>query len=506
MRSVVLLARVVPVTSTFAFQIGADPLTEARAELFAARYTKAAELYSALIAREATNPEAYYGVVRALIAAHRATEAYSYAEQALQRAPQTAGAEDAAGMAMFRKGDLVGAESHFRSALKLKSNDARALFGMSSILSTVSKYKTARDLALKAYSLSPDDPSFMRAYADSLEGPKHIEAIERLLASLDPGSDEARILRVHISVDRSASGRELRRLTSTYESTKIKLFRIMNGPTRQRGVGLHVQFNQGQSFRLILDTSISGISLAPKAAKQAGLQVLDTEGFEAKGLGDERVDTAFEYLASEVRVGSVTFADYPITVLREAKTANYDGAIGMQAFRQFIVGIDIPELELSLDARLGGPSAQREPTDASDTIPVGFVRMFSFNGFPALPTSINGKPPVFFTILAGSNFNAIDSAAARESSQVYRDNHALITGVQGKVAQVDRVNDISLAFAGFRQENLNLAAIDLVKRSDQAGVDLAGSLGLPALDHMKLTFDYREGILRMEYKQWALAH
>jgi len=124
---------------------------------------------------------------------------------------------------------------------------------------------------------------------------------------------------------------------------------------------LHVQFNQGQSFRLILDTSISGISLAPKAAKQAGLQVLDTEGFEAKGLGDERVDTAFEYLASEVRVGSVTFADYPITVLREAKTANYDGAIGMQAFRQFIVGIDIPELELSLDARLGGQARSANP-------------------------------------------------------------------------------------------------------------------------------------------------
>jgi len=212
MRSALLVALAVPLTSALAFQVAApDALTEARTELFAARYAKAAELYSALVAKEPAVPEAYYGLVRALLGARRAAEAYTYGEQALQRAPQTAAAENAAGLALFRKGELAKAETHFRAALKLRANDAAALAGMASIYSVVSKNKTARDLLLKAYALSPDDSALMLAHANSLKGSEHIQALERVLALLDPASEEARNLHAHISVDRATAGRELRR-------------------------------------------------------------------------------------------------------------------------------------------------------------------------------------------------------------------------------------------------------------------------------------------------------
>src|SRR5580658_5332045 len=94
------LALALPIVSSHAFQSSApDLLAEARRELYADRFTRAAELYSTLLEKEPANPNAYYGIVRSLIRANRAPEAYEYAEQALQRATQKGGTEDAAGLA-----------------------------------------------------------------------------------------------------------------------------------------------------------------------------------------------------------------------------------------------------------------------------------------------------------------------------------------------------------------------------------------------------------------------
>jgi len=506
MRSVIVIALAVPFASALAFQVPApDALAEARTELYAARYAKAAELYSALVAKEPANAAAYYGLVRALIDGRHAQEAYPYAEQALQRAPQTADAENAAGLAMFRKGELAKAEIHFRTALKLRPNNAGALEGMASIYSVVAKSKTARDLLLKAYAQSPDDPVLMLARAYSLKGRDHIQALAQAVAVLDPGCEQARDLRTHIAVDQATAGRELRRLTTAYEPAKLKLLRILDGPRRLRGIGLRVQFNQRQTVTLLLDTGASGIAIAPKAAEKAGLQVLGGEGQDAKGIGDEKTSSAFEYLAAEVRMGNVTFADYPIAVFRQAQSSDFDGLIGADVFRRFIVGIDFPGLELTLDPRPGQLGAPEEPMDASDMLPPGFSKVFRFGAHLALPTSINGEPSVIFLLDSGASANLIDAAIARQSSKVYKDDYTIVKGIQGKVSQVTRASNISLVFAGFKQNNPDLIAIDLEKMSDDFGTGFAGILGMPVLGQMKLTIDYDEGRVRMERKQQPLS-
>jgi type II secretory pathway pseudopilin PulG len=72
-----------------------DAAKEARAELFAARYERAAELYRQAIEHDASG-DSYYGMVRALLKAHYNKEAYAAGEEALTRAAQTPGAETAA--------------------------------------------------------------------------------------------------------------------------------------------------------------------------------------------------------------------------------------------------------------------------------------------------------------------------------------------------------------------------------------------------------------------------
>ena len=499
LRATTLVALLVPFPCAWAFQApAADELAQARAALTAARFPQAADLFASVIAKEPANAEAYYGVVRALLGARRPAEAYTYAEQGLRRAPEKAETEDAAGIALVRKGELVKAEAHFRAALKLRANDPAALQGMASIFSIISKFKTARALTLQAYAQAPHDPVLLRAHANTLKGSDRVQELERVLALLDPASEQARNLHALIAAEKAAAGRELRRLITPYESTRVKMFWIMDGLNKRRGVELRVRFNQRQTLRLLLDTGSSGISIAPKSAEKAGLRVLGGEGRDAKGIGDDKAGTELEYLATEVRIGDVAFADYPVAVFRGAQSPNFDGLIGPDVFRQFVIGVDFAGLELSLDARPGALSDPDEPIDAADTVPAGFFRVLRFGNHLALPTSANGEAPVVFLVDSGTDANMIDLAIARKSSKIYKDDRTTVKGVQGKVAEVDRANDISLAFAGFRQSNPDLIAIDLTKMSDSMGVAFAGILGMPVLSQMKLTIDYREGAIRME--------
>jgi len=444
-------------------------------------------------------------LVRAEIAAHHSGKAYAVAEQALAKAPQTAGAETAAGLAMYRRGDLYKAESHFRAALAIKPDYPGALRGMASIYSAVSKPRTARDFRLRAYRQSPDDPELMVAYANTLKGPDHIAALEAALLKIDPTTEQARNLRVHIANDRALGDRKLRRLVSPFESSRIKLSLIRNGPDRPRGWAIRLMLNQKESVKLILDTGASGISVSPKFAEKAGLQAISGEAADAKGIGDKKPSSAVAYLASEVRAGDVVFADYPISVFRNAQSVDFDGLIGADVFARFLVKIDFPKMELSLEPRPINTEVDEEtgPVDAGNPAP-GFFRAFRFGDHLAVTTTIEGGRPgvhsALFLLDSGASLNLIDTETAKESTRV-SDSRITVSGIQGKVDKTSQATQVSLIFAGFRHANPGLIAISLEKMGDSMGIGFGGILGMPVLANLSVTIDYRDGTVKMEYKK-----
>ncbi len=133
-------------------------LVNAQRELFAARYENAAALYRMLLAAQPSDGDAWYGLVRAELRAHHSHDAYKAADEALRASPGSPGAQTAAGMAMYRRGDLSTAEGDFRAALRINPNYPGALAGLASVYSAVSMFKSARDLELKAYRQAPGDP------------------------------------------------------------------------------------------------------------------------------------------------------------------------------------------------------------------------------------------------------------------------------------------------------------------------------------------------------------
>lgn len=483
----------------------ASSAADARRELLAGRFENAARLYSEIVAREPENGNAWYGLVRAQLGLHRSHDVYASAGQAIEKSPRSAGAQAAAGLAAFRRGDLQQAQRIFQIALKIDPDYPGALAGLAAIESSVSRFKTARDLLLRAYKSSPDDPELMLACASTLQGEAHIAMLQAALARLDPSSEEARHLAVHIANDRAVAGRKLRRLVSPYQDSAVKLFRIVDGPSRPRGVGLAVRLNGRQTAHLLIDTGASGISISPRLAGKAGLAIISGQTSEVRGIGDEKAQASIDYMASELRIGDVVFADYPVSAFRSARSSDYDGLIGPDVLGRFLIRIDFEQLEMSLTARQDEPrpanADPEEPVDWRGPPAPGFYRVFRFGDHLAIPTLMNGGRSALFLIDSGSTVNLVDTETAREVSHVGTDAFTRIRGVQGEVLETSRANRITLQFAGFRQENPDLIAISLEKMSDGIGVGFGGILGMPVLGQLALTLDYREGAVRFDYRK-----
>lgn len=499
----VRLCRVIAISLSFAagmsaFQPGQpDGPAAAKAALYSARFPLAVELYRQEIARNPAWSEGYYGLVRALLRSHHAHDAYVVAEDGLKNAPGTAPAEAAAGMTSFRQGELPKAENHFRAALKIDPRYPGALEGLASIYSTVSKFKSARALRLQAYQASPADPELMLVHANTLTGAAHLAALEEVLAIYDPASEEARNLRVHIQTDRALGDRRLRRLVSPYQAANIKLMRLYPDARRIRGTGVRVQFNQKQTVTLLLDTGASGISLSPKTADKVGLEKLLVEDSEAKGIGDQAPGELQHYVASEVRVGDVVFSDFPVSIFRSARDSDVDGLIGADVFQRFLITIDFPKQEIELEPRPAAEEQANEPIDAADKPPEGFHRALRAGSHLALFTLVNEGKPRLFLIDSGSQTNLIDRNVARESSSI-SGTPVTIRGVQGKIKDTALANQVTLVFAGFRQENSSVLAFDFDKISESHGFALSGILGYPIVSQLRVSIDYRDGNVRFE--------
>ncbi len=508
MLSVVVVGCFFFASSAIAFdEAGPDPAIDARSELFAGRYERASSLYSKILAEKPNDGDAWYGLVRAELEMHHSRQVYAAAEQAIAKAPGSAGAETVAGLAMYRRGDLGKAEEHFRTALKIDPNYPGALRGLASIYSAVSKPKTARDLRLKAFQQSPDDPELMLTYANTLKGTEHIAALQAALSKVDSGTELARNLRIHIANDQALGDRKLRRLVSPYQSSRVKLLQILSSPGRPRGLALRLTLNQKETVTLLLNTDGSGIAVSQKVAEKAGLKVISTEASEAKGIGDQKPSAALRYLASEVRAGDIIFADYPISVFRSAQTADFDGIIGADVFGRFLVKIDFPRMELSLEPRAASDMEKEDdtsPVDADDPTP-GFSRVFRFGDHLAIPTRISGGNSEVHTALflldSGGSLNLIDTETAKAVTGISDDPRTIIRGLQGNVNKTSQATRVSLTFAGFRQENPNLVAISLEKMGDSMGVGFGGILGMPVLGNLAVTVDYRNGTIKLDYKK-----
>ncbi len=485
------------VTAILAAPSGAaDNLTEARRELMAGRYERAAALYSGALERQPEDGEAYYGLVRALIRSGRPRQALAVARQGHERAPGSAGALAAAGMAEHRMGDLAQAEDRFRAALAIDPDHAGALLGLGAVESAMSRFMSARRLAFRAREVAPDDPEAIFAASVFLESSEAARVMDEAAGMLDPSAAPDSSDGQYLSTITLAKLGRFGRLVTPYRTSTVDLVPMGDRPESPFGFGLRVSLNGGKPLRLLLDTGASGICVSPSAAKKAGLLAVPASEFKAGGIGDGPLRRGTRYVASGVRIGDVAFADVPIDAFGGVKGGIVDGLIGTDLFNQFLVRVDFVGRKLILEAATS--ACHRDPAVPNDAGPVsaGYHRVARWKHLLAIPTRAGERDAELFLIDSGAEMNLIDSGVASEVAEVYRDG-TRVYGVQGRVRSVSKALDVDLVFGAFRQRNASLVAIDLKPQGDTCGFRIGGVLGMSALQHLELTIDYCEGTVRL---------
>jgi hypothetical protein len=202
------------------------------------------------------------------------------------------------------------------------------------------------------------------------------------------------------------------------------------------------------------------------------------------------------FIASSLEIGDLAFNNVIVSAFRSAKDSDIDGLIGVDVFSRFLVTIDFQRAELTLDPKTGEAPTYDEPQDAP-ALPAGFFRAPRIGPHLLLLTTVNDSPRHLFLMDSGSSANLIDTAVAGEVCKVHGDEMTFLRGVQGRVNDISRVDRITLAFAGFRQENLNLISLDMERQGDGFGTAIGGIIGMPALWNLKVTIDYQAGAVRL---------
>ena len=72
--------------------------------------------------------------------------------------------------------------------------------------------------------------------------------------------------------------------------------------------------------------------------------------------------------------------------------------------------------------------------------------------------------------------------------------------MQGEVDKVFNASQVELTFAGLRQNNSGMLAFDFTKLSNEFGFEIGGIIGMPILEQLRVTIDYRNGAVEMRYK------
>jgi len=130
-----------------------------------------------------------------------------------------------------------------------------------------------------------------------------------------------------------------------------------------------------------------------------------------------------------------------------------------------------------------------------------FTPVYRFGHDLLIPTRIGDSDPKLFLIDTGGFANLVSPEAAREVTKVRADPYMTVEGISGRVKEVKSADKVVLQFGHFRQQNEEVVSFDLTSLSHRIGTEVSGMLGFTLLHILKITIDYRDGLVDFEYKK-----
>jgi len=487
-----------------------EPLLAARALMKKGQLKDAAAAFKALVDKDPSLADAHAGLVRCLLSSNQLNDADYAAKKALEALPSSAVVHAAAGDVEFRSGNFAEAEKEYRAALKIDANSARAVFGMGRMLQMVSMNKRAKDNYTKAHQLDPEDGQITGHWLGTLPYAERLEQSKKLDG--DPGemANRRRYLTALAEKKPWVLATEIRpmEIKMPHYGRKVEYtYDVDRSPTTiSKGYGLQVKFNDRVSADLLLDTGAGGIVIGRKLAERAGaVKISDTL---IGGIGDKGAVESYDAWIDKINIGGLEFHNCVVTVSSKNNVADESGLIGTDVFNQFLVTLDFHELKLLLAPLPKNPVGSADDKWQDRYIAPemqGFTKFYRFGHDMVVPVAVNDKATGNFVLDTGAELTTLDKKFAAQVMKATADDDYRISGVSGKVSQVLTGQKAILQFAKMRIESHDMPVFSLDNNSADEGTEIAGFIGIRVLSQMKMTIDYRDGLVNLEVYEFKKA-
>ena len=436
------------------------------------------------------SPEAYAGWVRSLLKADDVKAAEESSQKALDAFPDSAIIHVERGDVFYRRGFIPQAEDEYRAALKLDDKCARAWLGQGKVDDVNTRRSKAKVNIAKAHELDPQDSDAFYEWAVRLAYPENVAALERHLAEFHNDPEAERHEREYKEFIKALAGRKTWIPARDVDRTEIKMEALTVGARMVlRGYGVRVRLNDRATVTLLVDTGSSGITITRKLAEKIGASKLSEQALE--GVGKSGAAVGYKAWVDKIVIGDLEFHDCFVQATPR-EIAQVDGIIGMDIFSNYLVTLDMPARKLRLE-----PMAARSNSgDAAE--PEAFSRSFILGHFLLLPTEVGKKASGLFVIDSGSNANTISPELARLMPEMRAFNSPM-SGTSGVVNSAFIADDETLRFAKVSR-NDRISTLDLHSVSKDLGIEVSGQIGFSAMENMRLTINYRDGLVQFTGK------
>ncbi len=475
--------------------LGSPPtLADAKGQFFSRHFQEAVATLRELIRSEPANIAARYGLVRTFIEDNQPREALKEAELAERNYPSEALSHVASGDAYFRLADFDRALGAYQEAIKLNPKEARAHLGLGRVLLSDFRFRGAKEHFQTAWTLDPRDPDIALALSSVMaRSPEQLELEEHYADQAtyrDP--EELEGTKALISLFKLKGGRRAFVADRPPETASIRLDGVPPSNLRPSAFVIQVAAGGGGPHKLLVDTGAHGILISARAAEASSIQRLVP--YRLAGLGDAgRLPASLGWADSVTLGGKLVLRDCPIIVSEKNASRMWEGIIGADLLREFLITFDFPNNLLRIES-LPGPPADEYSRDRPTASRAELTPVRLAEGKLLVKTAINGKGTGYFVLDTGAGQTLIDRGLAESVSKL-TSSRRRIGGLSGQVQEVLRSEDLVLQAAGLEYRG-RLTAVDLRSLSYALGVEIGGMIGCDILRDVCLSIDYRNGFIR----------
>ncbi len=480
-----------------------ENLYEARMLYFKGDYSGALRFYRVAIQQDPKSEIAHIGLIRSLWKNDEVQEAYKSVESALAKFPDSALLHAVKGDVLFRMAQISNAQKSYIKAISLDPGSARGYRGLGKIHAFDFNHKTARKMMQKAYEYDPADPDIVCDYIPFLTDVEQLPILEKYL----------RITAAELKDRRSNIVNQLEYLKNTGgfnpggfkdppQEAIIPLYAVTADPNRPyTGYNIKAIIN-GKTANLQLDSGGNGILLQRRFTEKLRLNIITAS--QVQGIGDSGARASLLAQAQSVQIGPLHYSNARVEVVDHDFTADADGIIGCNFFKQFMITLNFPKNRMELrPLPMIREKPYSDPESWKDLDRTACPETASFQpmgilGNLFIPVQVNNKKTGFFMLDTGSAASMLSREFATGLIGLTL-SYGEIRGISGSMKTYETTADVILKMGQFRQRQPSMFAISFKEINRDYGFEISGIIGNSLLQHLAITIDYRDGYINFVY-------